>query len=111
MRQMIVLAFAILAGCASKPVCEDEIMAFVMSQNFIRDQLKSPSSAQFPNITDKDVLVTAAKEDGGKCSFTVMTPVDSQNSFGAMLRSRFVVKLAPNDERGSSWHLISIGSY
>ncbi|WP_363826046.1 hypothetical protein [Sphingobium sp. LMC3-1-1.1] len=110
MRQIAVIASIMLVGCASKPACENDVMAFVMSQNFIRDQLKSPASAQFPNVTDKDVHVTPSK-NAGKCSFTVLTPVDSQNSFGAMMRTRFLVELAPDDESGKSWRLIHIGSY
>lgn len=96
-----------LAGCSKKPVCDDDITAFVMSQEFIKRQLKSPSTAEFPLITDSEVSVTKAP-NGKSCIFHVRTPVDAQNSFGATVRSYFTVDLRPDDERGVNWTMVAI---
>lgn len=70
-----------------KEECGDETMAFVMSQRAVKNQLRSPASAEFPYITDVSSTRT------GECTFTVDAYVDSQNGFGAMLRSRYSVKM------------------
>ena len=61
----------------------DSIGAWVVCEKFVKDRLKSPASAEFPpnyssytkNLTDKKYEVSAY--------------VDSQNSFGASLRTKF----------------------
>jgi hypothetical protein len=70
--------------------CEKNgIPAFVMSQDFVRDRLKAPATARFPSITDAGVGTTYL----GGCEHRVVAYVDSQNSFGALLRSRYVATL------------------
>ncbi|WP_147400681.1 hypothetical protein [Bordetella avium] len=63
--------------------CEDETMAYVMSQGFVKRQLKAPSSASFPNITE-----VISKSAGG-CKFKVTAYVDAQNGFGAKVRTYY----------------------
>lgn len=111
-----VLGFAVLAGlayglssCFSGEVseayknrrCEDTTMAFVMSQKFIRNRLKSPSSASFPSIT-ADGVQTASISD---CGFMVRAYVDAQNSFGAQIRTPYSIKLRYNRDSNdwSGW--------
>lgn len=96
-----------LAGCKSTPPCEDETLAFVMSQDFIKRQLKSPSTASFPMINDPDVSVRKSSANG-KCSFVVSTYVDAQNSFGGTAREKFIVELSPDNDNGTSWKLVDI---
>lgn len=78
--------------------CNNTTMAFVMSQNFVRQRLKSPSSADFPYITDRRVRVLA----DGKCGFQVSAYVDSQNGFGAMIRSVYQAKIS-YDRKSKLW--------
>lgn len=75
----------------------DAISAFVTSQEFVKRQLKAPTTAVFPWSSDDGVHVT----NNGGCNFTVSAFVDAQNSFGAMLRTRFVVDLSTDD--GETW--------
>lgn len=83
--------------------CDDKIAAFVMSQEFVKRNLKAPSTASFPWFTGNQVAVTTKPG----CAFTVLAWVDSQNSFGAQLRSRYVVNLKYVDV-GNSWQLTDI---
>lgn len=88
-------------GKSGKDPCDDEIAAFVMSQQFVRDRLKSPSSAKFPFISNATVI----KQPG--CRFVVRSYVDSQNSFGAMLRTDYVAELELQVDR-DNWRLHSL---
>lgn len=63
----------------------------ISCQNAIKAILKSPSTAKFPNITKWGF----SKQDG---KITVQGYVDSQNSFGAELRSEFQFILSADDK-------------
>jgi DNA-directed RNA polymerase subunit RPC12/RpoP len=62
-------------------------MAYIMSQDFVKKQLKSPSSAKFPWYDDSFV------SDLGEGRYIVSAHVDAQNAFGAMLQSRYICTL------------------
>lgn len=66
--------------------CSDEGMFFVMSQKFVRQALKAPSTASFPSAPGQ-VVRTA------NCRYVVTAHVDAQNSFGATIRSIWGVDL------------------
>ena len=73
-------------------VTDDEANKYQIScQKTIKEILKSPSTAKFPNITEWGF----AKEDG---IITIQGYVDSQNSFGAMIRSDFQFKIRLADD-------------
>ena len=63
-----------------------ESMAYAQSQHYVKAILKSPSSAKFP-WTDYNYK----KYEGNK--YLISSYVDSQNSFGAMIRSDYAVVL------------------
>jgi hypothetical protein len=101
------LGFAVLAGiayglssCFSGEVseasrdrsCKSTVMAFVMSQKFIRNRLKSPSSASFPSITADGVQAISTSD----CEFAVRAYVDAQNGFGAQIRTPYSMRLRYN---------------
>jgi hypothetical protein len=69
--------------------CEDKTTAFVMSQSFVKKQLRAPATAEFPWVSDCDVTVNYL----GDCTHEVRAYVDAQNAFGAKLRNRYYVKL------------------
>ena len=75
--------------------CEDGISAFVHAQFFVKDRLISPSSADFPTtIRDSATYVFEVSRDPpNTCTWSVSSYVDSQNAFGAMLRTYYSVKL------------------
>ncbi|HEX4054697.1 MAG TPA: hypothetical protein VHX86_10570 [Tepidisphaeraceae bacterium] len=64
--------------------------AYTMSQEFVKDQLKSPATAQFQPFDSPKVSVTYS--DGW---YTVYAVVDAQNGFGALIRSSYICKLKP----------------
>lgn len=87
------------SGAAKKPVCGDESMAFVMSQKFVLRELKAPASAKFPS----SAVVTPV----GGCAYSVAAWVDSQNGFGAMVRSDYHVIMESSAD-GRSWSARSL---
>lgn len=86
------------APTASVDHCNDTMMAFVMSQNFVKKRLKSPSSAEFPYINEDGVSV----EQLAPCRYSVSAYVDSQNGYGATLRSRYSVVMTSTPD-GKTW--------
>jgi hypothetical protein len=110
-RMLIVLGVCILiwlpflfsssGSSTTQPKEEDySTTAYLQSQGYVKNALKSPASAKFPysyeirNLPDN--------------RFVVSSYVDSQNSFGAMLRSNWVVTLqylGGNEFEGKSWKL------
>ena len=66
----------------------DEIAAWTMCELAVKDKLKSPSSASFPWAGAKDFT-----ESLGEGRYRVRAYVDSQNTFGAMVRSQFVCEV------------------
>jgi hypothetical protein len=78
--------------------CDDPTMAFVMSQNFVKKNLKSPSTADFPYINNDGVRVSKISD----CNYQVIGYVDSQNGFGAMVRSSYSVNMESTTD-GKKW--------
>lgn len=58
-----------------------------MSHDFVKNQLKAPSTAKFPWYDDSCV------DSLGNSRYRVTSYVDAQNSFGAMLRSNYICEL------------------
>jgi hypothetical protein len=56
-----------------------------MAENFIKDQLKAPSTAEFSPHGETRVAYNEADD-----TYTVRGWVDAQNSFGAKLRSKYI---------------------
>lgn len=99
---LIWLPFLFSGSSSSTPPKEKDYSdaAFLQSQAYVKNALKSPASADFPsnyqirNIPDS--------------RFVVSSYVDSQNSFGAILRSNWVVTiqyLGGDEFEGKSWKL------
>jgi hypothetical protein len=76
-----------------------KITAFVFAQEFVTRILKAPATAKYPSYTENGVQVLYK----GNCDFAVLGFVDAQNSFGALIRSKFIVELrySPEDDRWS----------
>lgn len=81
--------------------CSDASMAYVMSQNFVKRHLKAPSTAAFPSG------VARYSQAIGNCQFAVNSYVDSQNSFGAMVRSSYTATMEyiPKDD---TWRTVAL---
>lgn len=74
-------------------------MAWVMSRRFVERALAAPATAQFPSSDRTDGVHV---ERTGQCTYLVQGWVDSQNGFGAMLRSHYSIEME-SDERGANW--------
>lgn len=79
---------------------KEEINAFVMAQSFVKKCLKAPSTADFPYYNKGDV------QDGGTKIWIVNSYVDSQNSFGAMMRTYYRAKVM--DLGNDKWKLLDL---
>lgn len=74
--------------------------AWVMAQLFLEDHLKSPSTASYGWQTSDDCVTNL-----GDGVYQVKGWVDSQNSFGATVRTEFVVKVKDKGD-GNTWSLV-----
>jgi hypothetical protein len=79
---------------------DSHIEALVFMQEYVKGLLKAPSTAKFPGSTDKNTQVL---KDGA--DYIVMSWVDSENSFGAMLRSSYIGVVRQNG--AYDWEVIS----
>lgn len=66
------------------------------SQDMVKEFLKAPSTAKFPNINDWAFSKTPEK-------IVIQSYVDAQNSFGAMIRSEFQITLTPDGKTVTSF--------
>lgn len=87
-----------------KQDCSDTNSAFIMSQTFVKESLKAPSTAKFPYMTDSNDIGAVIT---GDCKFEVYSYVDAQNGFGAMIRSRYTINMEyrPKDNTWSGSNL------
>ena len=81
-------------------------------REFVVDHLKAPSTAKFPNYNNLTAEKVNNKETKAKgyIVYSVYGEVDSQNSFGAMLRSRFMCEVIKNSST-NTWHLVKFQFY
>lgn len=87
------------SGSSSDPkVMQDN--AYEACKHFVGEQLKSPSSASYPNFFTNTTDLHIISNGGG--SYTVNSQVDSDNSFGAKLRSLFTCTVSTADG-GKNW--------
>ena len=95
----LVVVVAIIAGVlaalgGNSSDSPDKIEAWVVAQQFVEGELRSPGSADYGSVwggdyQDPDVVVT----DLGNDEFRVSAWVDAENAFGAKIRSYFVCEL------------------
>jgi len=74
---------------------------YKFAKKSITATLKAPSTAKFPDYNDEGVNIVIADST----NIVVSGYVDAQNSFGAMLRSRYIVALSI---KGGMLHVESI---
>lgn len=80
----------------------DRSDACLMSQKFVRQNLKAPTTALFPSSTFDNCMTTQSG-----VTWRVRSFVDAQNSFGAMIRSDYNVEMrySPSSD---TWALVDI---
>ena len=64
---------------------DNTVRAHSVLKQHVRQHLKAPSTAKFPNVWDEGVVIR--KRDNQE--YTVVSYVDAQNPFGAMIRTGF----------------------
>jgi hypothetical protein len=79
---------------------DDSAAAFVMCKKFVGDRLKAPATADFASILSSTTRTLASDK------YEVTSYVDSQNGFGAQIRTHYVCTVAAigNDQ----WRLINL---
>lgn len=77
---------------ANRTEQNSEFTAYYNSQQCVKELLKSPSTAEFPSGSNQ--FVTKIDED----TYLINSYVDSQNSFGAMLRTNYVCQVTLNSD-------------
>lgn len=73
--------------------------AFHACETFVKHRLKAPTTARFRNPVEDDGDVGWVLNDA---TWTITSTVDSENSFGASLRSTFTCTIT---DAGDHWHL------
>jgi hypothetical protein len=91
---------------AAKQQKMDSLNAREWAKTYVTQRLKSPKAAEFQNVLD--FAVAPVKDKKGKPLkdvWEVSGYVDAQNSFGAMLRNNWYVKLV---KQGDKWIPVKI---
>jgi hypothetical protein len=87
-------ASAQAAAAEPPPPEHSKLDAWVMAEQFVKDALKSPGTAEFGGVFKGDYQRPDDHvEDLGSAHYVARGWVDAQNSFGAKVRADFVVKL------------------
>ena len=73
------------SSSSSSSPSTNKFLAYNYAKDFVKENLKSPSTAEFPGVSEKDRHTTSL--GGGK--YKIVSWVDSQNSFGATIRTNF----------------------
>lgn len=76
--------------------------ACAMSQKFVKGQLKAPTTAKFPIWSQENCRASQAGN-----AWVVNSFVDSQNSFGAMIRTDYTAHMTYHPDR-DSWTLTGL---
>lgn len=74
-----------------------------MCEDFVKQRLKSPASAEFPGTLDSDYAKTTVLSDTKPWKYKVTGVVDSHNSFGAKVRSTYVCTVSTSNDK--TWTL------
>ena len=81
----IFLAFGSDDSDSSGSSSSEDLLAYNYAESFVKKKLKSPSSAKFAGLFEKRDHITKV----GDRKYKIVSYVDSQNGFGAMIRSNW----------------------
>lgn len=94
---LVVVGFLIHSASGGTDSLGYQVDSKRVCQNFVKDELKSPASAKFSDVTTT----------GSGTAWTVGGNVDSDNSFGAPIRNAFSCSVT-YDETTTLWTLTSL---
>lgn len=75
----------------------NNFLAYKYAEDAVKKKLKSPSTAKFPGTFEKDKHIRYL----GNKEYQINSWVDSQNIFGAMIRTNFSVTIVFDDKNVS----------
>jgi hypothetical protein len=78
-------------------------MAAIMCEDFVKQKLTSPGTAEFPGVTSADYAKTTTISSKSPWKYKVTGVVDSQNALGATVRSDYVCTVSTKDN--DTWTL------
>lgn len=96
------------SGCNSLDETGLQLNAQRVAERVVKGYLKSPGSAEFPTEEQRFAINESAK------IITVTGAVDSQNGFGALIRSRYALKLRWPDgdiHKLDNWEILDTKVY
>lgn len=82
---------------------DESSMASVQCERFVRERLKTPSTANFPFFADSSKKIDERR-------YVVQSHVDAENSFGAKLRNSYICVLEWNGQNHAdinNWALVN----
>lgn len=93
----ILLFIFSIVGCGNSSSNNDstnKFLAYNYAEKYVKQNLKSPTTAKFPGLHEKNSHI----KELGNNKYEINSWVDSQNSFGAMVRTKFscVIKINGN---------------
>jgi hypothetical protein len=107
MRLKITLTFIALIQVMTAAFADDHKNAKAACQNFALRQLKSPATAKFEPLSEAAAQPSTDKRWKGKQNvWDSVSWVDSQNSYGALLRSEFSCSV--QKMKDGTWVLLDI---
>jgi len=83
---------------------DESTMAFVQCQKFVKDKLRSPSSAEFAFLDYTAKILPAQR-------FEIASYVEAQNAFGVKLKNRFICEVQWNGDDSANygnWKLLNL---
>jgi hypothetical protein len=96
---------SMMSGSNAEPtVGNNSTMAFVQCKSFVNERLKAPHTADFPFLDRESINM-------GDNTYVIRSYVDSQNSFGAMIRNKTFCKVKWNGTEEANiknWKLIEL---
>lgn len=99
MKKLFIPFILILFSCGEiKEDPEDnssKLLAYSYAEDFVKERLKNPKSAEFPGIFEKADHVAHL----GNWEYQIYSWVESTNSFNAVIRSKFVCKIKFDKEK------------
>lgn len=96
---LVLSAVVILTACEGNQ--HDKVGAYVACEDFARDRLLAPATADFAGVTGSIIDSLPA------ATYQVASYVDAQNAFGAQIRKRFTCRVR-YQASDSSWNLLAI---
>jgi len=96
-----VFVVLVMRVCSSGDSSGDsETMALVMSNNFVKDKLVSPATAEFATMGNSKITKSGN-------SFYIVSYVDAKNAFGTPIRKHYTCLLS-HVPKTKNWSLISL---